>query len=243
MRGHERARSRPTRRTLLSGIAAGTAVLAGCAGGGDGDGGQTGNSSSDTSSDSETADAETTDVPVLGDPDAPVTLAIYEDFLCSGCARYNTDFASQIQENYTEPGEIRYEHRDAPRIRDPDSWEAANAARAVFEEHGNEAFWEYSQRLFENQRTIVLEAPEIYGTIAADLGLDAETIQSAAVDRPYADQVESDIQRSQEVGVTGVPGFVINGEFLEPDLQEDPRFEDFIETIIAELDAALAEAN
>jgi protein-disulfide isomerase len=239
----------PDRRQVLAALATGTGLVAGCVGGSTSDdgnntsgtaGNESGNETVDASSD---ATSEETAVPVLGDPDAPVTLEIYEDFLCSGCARYNTEFAARIRENYTEPETIRYEHRDAPRIRDPDSWEAANAARAVFEEHGNEAFWEYGKRLFEDQRTIVLDAPDIYGTIAEELGFDGETVQSAAVDRSYADRIERDIERSEAVGVTGVPGFVINGEFLEPDLEEDPRFEDFIETIMEELDAAIAEAN
>lgn len=256
----------PTRRHLIAGIAGGTVALAGCAGGDNGnesdtgDGNSSGRNEGNTTENgnstgngttggnetgSEPGDAELdapslagdASVPVLGDPDADVTLEVYEDFLCPHCKRYNAQFFGDIERAYLDADEIRYEHRTFPVVHQRHSVEAANAAYAVLDEHGNAAFWAYKSRLFDRQSEIRGAAPAIYADIAAAMGYDGDPIQSAAVEGTYSDWVDRDQSRGQRLGVPATPTFVVNGELVST--QREDTFRDIVDRTMDRLDAAL----
>jgi len=155
------------------------------------------------------------DVPFLGVADGDVTLEVYEDFACPHCRTYNEELFPDLETAYLESEPVRYEHRNLPiPVKDPESWEAASAARAVFERGGNEDFWAYETALFEHQDQLGADTPALYGDLAADLGLDGGAVQSAAVDRAHDDVVGADRQRGVDAGVESTPSFVIDGEVV-----------------------------
>jgi len=236
----ESKRQRPTRRHVLSGVAIGTVALAGCAGG-DENGTENGNSSNESEQSGEfdgadggvAADAPELDdasVPVLGDPDAPVTLAVYEDFLCPHCRTYNEELFPDIATEYIDPDRIRYEHRNFPVVHEQHSWEAASAAREVFEAYGNEAFWAYKSRLFDRQDEVRANVTDLCGEIAEEMGLDGDAIQTAATERAHDDDTERDQSRGRERDVPGTPSFVVNGELVPSGT---------VEQVMERLDSAL----
>lgn len=219
----------PTRRQVLAGVAAGSAVLAGCLGDDD-DAPATGDGTGDRGADEAT-------VPVRGDRDAAVTLEVYEDYACGFCQDYVMDGAPTLVAEYVDPGDIRYEHRDLPiPVADPESWEAASAAREVLELGGSEAFWEYKERLYEEQGRIGTDTPELYADLAAEVDVDGEDVQSAAVDRIYDGAVEADRQRGVDAGVEGTPTFVVDGDIVASGYDEDT-----LDDVRAALDDALGQ--
>jgi protein-disulfide isomerase len=218
-------RETPTRRQVLAAAGiTGVVGLAGCTGGGstpttdsqggggngdeNSDGGGDGNGSGETP-------AGQLSPPVRGDPEADVTLAVYEDFACPHCRDYSENGYPELAEAFVDTGQIRYEHRDLPiPVLDPGSFEAANAARAVQTRHGREAFWTYADALFANQDALGSETPGLYADIAAELDYEGEPVRTDAVDRAYTDTVMGDRQRGIDAGVEGTPGFVVNGEVV-----------------------------
>lgn len=212
-------RETPTRRQVLAATGA-TVTLAGCTGGGStptADGQGDGGNGDDTGSGDGSGETPVgrLDPPVKGDPDAEVTLAVYEDFACPHCRDYNANGYPRLEEELVDPGRVRYEHRDLPiPVLDPESFEAASAARAVQDRHGDGPFWDYADALFANQGALGSETPALYADLAADLGYDGEVVRADAVDRAYADTVGGDRQRGVDAGVEGTPGFVVNGEMV-----------------------------
>jgi protein-disulfide isomerase len=215
-------REMSTRRQVLAAAGvAGVAGLAGCTGGstptaddqgggGDGtrNGGGGGNGGGETP-------APRLSPPVKGDPEAGVTLAVYEDFACPHCRDYNANGYPELAEEFVDTGQVRYEHRDLPiPVLDPGSFEAANAARAVQDRHGDGAFWDYADALFANQDALGSETPALYADLAADLGYEGEPVRADAVDQAYADTVGGDRERGVDAGVEGTPGFVVDGEVV-----------------------------
>jgi len=218
-------RETPTRRQVLAAAGiTGVVGLAGCAGGGstpttdgqagggngdgNGDGGGDGNGSGETP-------AGQLPPPVRGDPEAGVTLAVYEDFACPHCRDYNENGYPGLAEAFVDTGRIRYEHRDLPiPVLDPESFEAASAARSVQDRHGDEAFWEYADALFANQNALGAETPALYADLAADLGYEGGPVRTDAVDQAYANTVGDDREGGVDAGVEGTPGFVVNGEVV-----------------------------
>lgn len=209
-----------TRRAYLASVGAvGVASLAGCTGGGGG--------------------AET--VPVKGNPDAAVTLEVYEDFACPACAGYNQRILPDIETEYIENGRIRYEHRDFPFVADPQSWQAASASRAVHDAAGDEAFWTYAAGLFEQQSRLRTDASTLFADLADEQGLDADEIQTAALQQEYEDAAQSDMQRGQNFGISGTPGFVINDSLAN--LGEPTTLQELADALTSEIDRALADAD
>lgn len=187
-----------TRRGFLAGVsAAGVAGLAGCG-------------IIDGSEDVPTADpnAETLPTPIQGDPEAGVTVMAFEDYVCGHCASFVLEELSQLETEYIEPGTIRYEHYDFPLPLSDESWRAPNAARAVQDTVGEEAYWEFSHKLYANQSDL---GPSLYEDLAEEVGADPETVRTAAVDEEYEATILADREHGEELGVEATPTVFVNG--------------------------------
>lgn len=61
--------------------------------------------------------------------------------------------------------------------------------------------------------------PETLQRLAVDAGLDAAEVQAVLAGTDYAAAVRADEERAMELGVTGVPFFVVDGRFAVPGAQ------------------------
>ena len=203
--GHD---SKTTRRGFLAGVGAmGTVGLAGCSilGGG------------------------SAEAPMLGDSDAAVTVEVFEDYACPHCATYSLTHFPRLRQEYVSPGTVRYEQYNFPIPVDrTESWRAANAVRYVYDEVGNEAFWDYSHGLFENQSRL---GPALYAELAKGIDVDPASVRTAAVDRTYDETVKSSRQYGLDQGVQGTPAIIVDG-------QNVGRYD--YETVSTAIDNALA---
>jgi protein-disulfide isomerase len=198
-----------TRREILLGAGAGaTVALAGC-------------------TNSTPGGADT--VPVRGDPDADVTLEVYEDLGCPACRSYVQDVFPDIQSRYLDDGRIRYEHHDFI-VTGPAAEQAASAAREVLDREGDEGFWSFTGAVFDNQGRLPSQAPGLFSTLAGNLGFDdPAAIATAGQNLEYDSAVESDMNRGRSLGVEGTPSFVVDGSLVG------------LRELTAELDQALAD--
>ena len=85
------------------------------------------------------------------------------------------------------------------------SAEAANCAGA------QDKFWEYHDKLFENQRALDKGSLVKY---ASELQLDGDAFSTCLDSGTYTADVKQDMADGQAAGVTGTPAFFINGRFL-----------------------------
>jgi protein-disulfide isomerase len=239
--------SSPSRRRVLGGLTAGAVALAGCSsdgestpGGSDGSDEPTEGGGTATEEPTPTPVAERLDAPVKGDPEADVTLAVYEDYACPHCADYNTEGGlAELESAYLNEGAIRYEHRDAPiPVADPGSWQAASAAREVQARHGTDAFWSYAHALFENYGELSGNVEPLFVRLANDLDLDgAEAIATAGVNRIHEETVRADRGMAGDVDLRATPGFVLNGEVVTTGYGPDT-----VPTVKSAVDQALSES-
>ena len=160
--------------------------------------------------------------PSLGSADAPVVMIEYGDFQCTFCGRFAREVEPELRDRYVESGTLRMEWRDFPYL-GRGSVDAALAARAA-QEQGK--FWEYHDVLYRNQsggfpREKLVE-------LARESGLDAQRFESDLASGEYERAVAEDFQEGQQIGISGTPTFVINGEVLAG-AQPLEVFEDAIE--------------
>ncbi len=52
--------------------------------------------------------------PIIGDPNAPITIIEFSDFQCPFCARFHTQTLPLILEEYIEQGKVKLVFRDFP---------------------------------------------------------------------------------------------------------------------------------
>src|SRR5690606_5281920 len=65
---------------------------------------------------------------------------------------------------------------------------------------------------------------EILTQLGKDIGLDAQELQAAFTDNKYAQLVQDDIREAREIGVKGVPFFVIDRKYAVSGAQPPQAF-------------------
>lgn len=179
---------------------------------------------SPTASGDATAPANVTadgSVPV-GQTDAPVTVAIYFDYMCPACGAFekaNGDELDRLVEEGTAELELRpISFLDQTSRGTKYSTRAANAFATVADAAPEDA-WEFHRALYASQP---LEGTEgLTDDQIADIALEAGVPQ-AVVDRfgdlEFEDWVAQVTQEAFDSGVEGTPTVLIDGETFEGDL-------------------------
>lgn len=144
---------------------------------------------------------------IRGDKDAPITIVEYSDFQCPYCSRFH-DTMLQVMENYPDDVRWVYKHFPLDSIH-PQARKAAEASECAGEQN---KFWEYTDKLFENQSSL---NTDYFGKAAKELNLDTNKFNSCLSSGKYASKVNSDSREGQQAGVTGTPGSFINGQALK----------------------------
>lgn len=142
------------------------------------------------------------DGPAWGNKNAPVTLVVFSDFECPYCSKV-VPTLHKIQDAYKD--KVRIVWRNFPL---PFHHSAGLAAEAALAAHAQGKFWQYHDKLFENQRTLDQASLERY---AEQLGLDMASFKQALQDHRYQAAVQKDVAYGNSLGGMGTPTVFING--------------------------------
>ena len=141
--------------------------------------------------------------PIIGDPNAQITIIEFSDFQCPFCARFNTQTLPSIFEEYISQGKVKLVFRDFPLGFHAEAKPAAIAANCA-DKQGK--FWEYHDKIFENQGLI---GTSNYNAWAEELELDMDAYVECLVDPEVAAEIEADLQDGAAARNSGTPGFFI----------------------------------
>lgn len=158
---------------------------------------------------------------VVGSPDAPHEVVLYEDFLCPVCGELEKQLDGRLADLVAQ-GRVRVEYRPIA-ILDrfgPYSTDAANALFVVREAAGADVALRFHDLLYADQPAE--EADEFPGAEA----LIATAVQAGAVEsevRPgiedgsFEDLVDQATKAAIEEGIPGTPTVVLDGEAFGTD--------------------------
>jgi protein-disulfide isomerase len=177
------------------------------------------------------------DVPIgdayyIGDPNAPITVIEYTNFQCSFCQRHAKETLPLIIQNYVETGQVLYVFKDFPLISiHPQAVKAAEAARCAREQGQYLAMHDilFSRMGEWSGRA---DAADLFMGYGAELGLGADFASCLAGGRHEAG-VMADLSEGAGFGVTGTPGFFINGYLLSGAYPYD-TFVQIFDSLLAE---------
>ena len=159
--------------------------------------------------------AVTANEPLLGNPNAKLTLVLYADFQCPFCGRFFSETEQQLNTTYVKDGKLAIVYRDFTFL-GPESLRASEAARCAGDQG---KFWEYHDYLFTHQdgENKGHFADANLKSFSKELNLNTTTFNSCFDSSKYEKAVQASTQEGSAAGVQGTPkGFIFkNGKVVD----------------------------
>lgn len=152
----------------------------------------------------------------IGTSSPRITIVEFSDFACPYC---KDDFSVIRELSLKYKNDIKVIYRDY--LGHGESLDLALAARCAGEQG---KFWYMHDKLFTNQDQINLGS---LPTMAKQLGLDSAAFNNCLTSKKYLNQVRTDMENAEKIGITKTPSWMINGYLLEGAIKR----EDFIKII------------
>ncbi len=148
-----------------------------------------------------------------GEEGAKVTIVEFTDFQCPFCKRYVDETYDLILKNYVETGKARYLYRDLPLDFHVNAEAAAVAARCSV---AGGKFDAMHAELFANQDAwgALPDPTETFVGYAVKVGLAQDSFRTCLGSAEIKSAVQADLALANQVGATGTPTFIINGQVL-----------------------------
>jgi len=163
------------------------------------------------------------DDPSMGPEDAEITLIEFGEYECPFCVRAKV-VTDQLMKNYE--GKIRRVYRDFPLGFHQRAIPAAVAANCA---GAQDKYFPMHDLILGDQSNLSDEAFKGY---AEQLKLDIAAWETCLQDPAQVAEIRADMADGEKVGVSGTPGFFINGIFLSGALPYE-TFEAIIERELA----------
>jgi len=141
-----------------------------------------------------------------------VTVDEYSDFQCPYCARAAQNMDPKIEQEYVTDGRVKLVFRHHARIGQESVW-AAEASECANEQG---RFWDYHDKLFENQHgenqgAFVIDNLKRF---AEELGLDTQTFNQCLDSHKYQALVMAETEDALKKGIQSTPTFVIGEQTI-----------------------------
>ena len=149
------------------------------------------------------------DVPTTGGKnEAKVTVVEYSDFQCPFCSRAHVTMKGVVQD-YS--GQVKLVYKHLPLQMHNWAEDAAIASACVYKQN-SDAFWQLSDYLFANQKTITKETlTEKVIEATKESKVDAEQLKQCIAARQTNPVVQANLAEAKKLGFSSTPSFVING--------------------------------
>lgn len=148
-------------------------------------------------------------LPFRGDPNAPLTLVEYSDYLCPFCERYFRQTQPALVEKYGRSGQVKFVFRDFPLASlHPTAPRGAVAALCVAEQ-GAIRFWQMHDALFQAQQqwNRLPDPTAFLAEVAHKLGADMTAYERCMASGRTDARVQQSVAAGQALGLTGTPSF------------------------------------
>lgn len=146
---------------------------------------------------------------IKGNPNAPILMIEYSDYDCPFCKKYH-ETMNRIMNEYGVTGKVAWVYRQLPLVKlHPASPKISEAALCVGEIGGNNAFWKFSDTVFETRNpddmTNLTKLPE-YAELA---GVKKEDYDDCMNSGRMEERVLSSIKDGLDSGARGTPYTVL----------------------------------
>lgn len=163
-----------------------------------------------------------------GDPSAPATLTVYEDFQCPAC-RATEAYLRPTVDRLVAEGAVRVEYHPIAFLDNASTTDyssrALGAAACVLDTAGDDAYLRMHDLLFLNQPpegSAGLSDDQL-ADLAQQAGADRGAVADCMGQGRFAGWVVAATEQASEEGVTQTPTLLVDGTLLELTQNQDPR--------------------
>ncbi|MDP3992437.1 MAG: DsbA family protein [Nanoarchaeota archaeon] len=146
--------------------------------------------------------------PVLGDPNAGISIIEFSDFQCPYCKRaFEGAIADFKNSDYFTSGQVNLIYKHFPLSGHQNAQGAAEASLCA---QAQGKFWEMHDLIFQNSQGdgtgLAISDLKQY---ASQLGLNTAEFNTCLDDGTFTSEVRKELAQGTSVGISGTPGFVI----------------------------------
>jgi protein-disulfide isomerase len=147
--------------------------------------------------------------PYRGDPEAPVTIEEFSDYLCPFCGRHFTQTMPALIQDYVAEGQVQYVFRDMPLVSLHPTAPVGHRAAICAGQQGAEFYWWMHDELFKTQQQWAnVPDPTTYVTaLAEEAGVEMSAFETCMASPEIEAQVNEGVAAGQAAGFTGTPAF------------------------------------
>jgi protein-disulfide isomerase len=178
-----------------------------------------------------------------GSPDARIKIIEFGDYQCPSCRYFHDSIKPRLELAYVEPGIAQFVFYDFPLSQiHPYAFLAARAARCAGDQ-GNEQYWQYHTKLYQNQPTwSTRSAPPARDlvTYAEELGMDAAAFETCLRSDKHADVVTANQKAAMNLNLPGTPAILIQVGNGIPRQVDWTNLEGLYPAIVAAMDSLQA---
>lgn len=139
---------------------------------------------------------------VRGNGDAKVAIIEFSDFECPFCARLHPTLARIIDEDK----DVKWIFRHFPLTSHSRAFGAAVASECIAKLGSNDAFWNFADTVFADQRKL---GNSLYEEMARIAGIDTSAFNTCTKDKSIASEVQNDLDEVIDIGGRGTPFVVV----------------------------------
>ncbi|HSF34368.1 MAG TPA: thioredoxin domain-containing protein [Candidatus Tectomicrobia bacterium] len=147
--------------------------------------------------------------PFRGNPDAPLTLVEYSDYLCPFCARYFSQTLPTLLEKYGRSGQVKFVMHDFPLAALHPTAPRGHAAARCVAEQGATPFWQMHQALLQAQQewNRLPDPSAFLAKTARDARADMMAYEACMASGRQDTPVQRSVAAGRALGFNGTPSF------------------------------------
>lgn len=136
---------------------------------------------------------------IRGNVNAEISVIEYSDFECPFCIRHHPTM-KQVMEKYGD--KVNWVYRHFPLAFHPKAEPAALASECIAELGGNDAFWKFTDAVFEQNNYD-------YPAIARSLGVNEVGFKTCFDSARHKQKIQDQMAGGSAAGVNGTPGTIV----------------------------------
>lgn len=146
---------------------------------------------------------------IRGNPNAPILMIEYSDYDCPFCKQYHESM-KQIMDEYGVSGRVAWVYRQFPLVQlHPNAPLLSEAALCVGDIGGNDAFWRFSDLIFEERGLDEFTNVTLLGDYAEEAGVGRNEYQSCMSSGRMEGAVTASLEDGFNIGARGTPYTVL----------------------------------
>jgi protein-disulfide isomerase len=142
---------------------------------------------------------------IRGNPNAPIVIIEYSDYDCPFCKKFH-ETMNQIMDEYAADGKVAWVFRHFPLEQlHPNAPKVAEASECVASLGGDDAFWKFSDLVYEDRTTNEPSKMARLSEYAEMVGVSKDAYTKCMETGTFAEVIASDIEEAITAGARGTP--------------------------------------